>query len=194
MCASNSTPGYQSPSITGSQGKMVNMGIAGMQNVGGQQGLPQGQQLQDYAMGLKQNGLPQDIQNQYKGQLAGQKREGMQGLSEQFASQGNVPIGAQLAGQNQIAGQEQKGLQGLAGMNFNAKQSGFGDMSSLINQAMQLSEQQNQYNLDKYQIDQSNQFDIGGLLGGIGGSFLGPLGGMLGKQLGSSLWGAAGGG
>src|SRR5690349_21290987 len=61
-----------------------------------------GNDVFEYLKGLLKNGLPQDLQNDYRknalGNIGGNLRSGTQALNEQLASQGNVPIGARVAG------------------------------------------------------------------------------------------------
>jgi hypothetical protein len=186
----DSAPNYQEPSISSTDDQYGNSPLLGGRfRIPGKKGLPGGNDLEAYAKDLLKNGLPKDIQEneikQTTGALAGLRRESEQAMRERQAQTGGTPIGAQLAGEEQIAGRETRGLNnlysGLANQNFEAKQSGFGDYSSLINQALGKAGQQNQYNMQKYQADQAGKFDIGNFLGSVLGTGGNIAGGIIGR-------------
>jgi hypothetical protein len=172
-----SSPSYINPTIGGNSGyTRANNPFDpfGGQHGGGSQGLPGGGQLEAFAKDLVANGLPADIQANYlkqgQGQIAGNLRSGQQQLNEQLAGSG-ASIGAGIKGQsmlNQNANQSLNDLtSNLANMNFQAKQTGFGDYSNLIGLAQGNSNAQNQFNFQKYQTDQANSFDFGKVLGDV---------------------------
>lgn len=132
---------------------------------------------------LMNNGLPESIKNDLlkrtQGGIAGQLRSGEQGLREAFAGSGG-PAGSYLAGLTSMSSNANKSLSdfnsNLAEQDFGARQQGFRNVLDLINLAQGEAGQQNQYNMNKYQLDEANRFKWGDFLGnlfGAGGSIYG---------------------
>ena len=85
-----------------------------------------------------------------------------------------------IAGQNKLQNSANNSLANLtdkyAMMNYDAKNSAFNNYGNLIGLASGESNNANSYNLNKYQIDKSNEFSWGDALGGAlgaGGSIAG---------------------
>lgn len=147
--------------------------------------LPGGKMFLDDFLKQYKEGLPQNIKDIYlkqgKGQIGSQLRQGQEQLKEGFASTGvNVPIDAMIAGQNKLQNSANNSLANLtdkyAMMNYDAKNSAFNNYGNLIGLASGESNNANSYNLNKYQIDKSNEFSWGDALGGAlgaGGSIAG---------------------
>jgi len=147
--------------------------------------LPGGKMFLDDFLKQYKEGLPQNIKDIYlkqgKGQIGSQLRQGQEQLKEGFASTGaNVPIDAMIAGQNKLQSSANNSLANLtdkyAMMNYDAKNSAFNNYGNLIGLASGESNNANSFNLNKYQIDKSNEFSWGDALGGAlgaGGSIAG---------------------
>ena len=172
-------PNYVRPSISGTPGGIFN--FAGQKlNYGGTPGLPGGKELEDYSKSLLENGLPADIRANYLkqglGQIAGNLASGEENLKESLAAQGGAPIAASIGGEAALrnnANQADNQLNAnLANMNFDAKQKGFGDYTNLINLAQGGANAQNQYDMSKFQADQSGSFDPGSFFGQLGSAGL----------------------
>lgn len=147
--------------------------------------LPGGKMFLDDFLKQYKEGLPQNIKDIYlkqgKGQIGSQLRQGQEQLKENFASTGgNVPIDAMIAGQTKLQNSANNSLANLtdkyAMMNYDAKNSAFGNYGNLIGLASGEGNNQNSFNLNKYQIDKANEFSWGDALGGAlgaGGSVAG---------------------
>ncbi len=147
--------------------------------------LPGGKMFLDDFLKQYKEGLPQNIKDIYlkqgKGQIGSQLRQGQEQLKENFASTGgNVPIDAMIAGQTKLQNSANNSLANLtdkyAMMNYDAKNSAFGNYGNLIGLASGEGNNQNSFNLNKYQIDKANEFSWGDALGGAlgaGGSIAG---------------------
>jgi len=141
--------------------------------------LPGGKMFLDDFLKQYKEGLPQNIKDIYlkqgKGQIGSQLRQGQEQLKEGFASTGvNVPIDAMIAGQNKLQNSANNSLANLADkyamMNYDAKNSAFNNYGNLIGLASGESNNANSFNLNKYQIDKSNEFSWGDALGGALGA------------------------
>lgn len=147
--------------------------------------LPGGKMFLDDFLKQYKEGLPQNIKDIYlkqgKGQIGSQLRQGQEQLKENFAGTGgNVPIDAMIAGQTKLQDSANNSLANLtdkyAMMNYDAKNSAFGNYGNLIGLASGEGNNQNSFNLNKYQIDKANEFSWGDALGGAlgaGGSVAG---------------------
>lgn len=142
-----------------------------------------------FAENLMNSGLPEslkkDLLKQTQGGIAGQLRSGEQNLREANAGSGG-PAGSYLAGLTSMNANANKSLSdfntNLAGQDFNARQTGFRSIMDLINLSQGEAGQKNQYNMNKYQIDEANTFKWGDFLGNLFGAGGSVLGGYLGGR------------
>ncbi len=126
-----------------------------------------------YALNLLKDGLPKDIEDnlmkRFHGGLSGQTLSGKQDLNEAFSSQGNAPVGSLLGGLTSLRGNANKQTSDvttdLGLQDFNAKQQGFGNLMSLLNLSSGNASKANDFNMNAYNIEESNRFKPGQALG-----------------------------
>jgi hypothetical protein len=138
------------------------------------------------------SGLPQQLKDIYekrgKGSIAGLQRDTERDIRQRYAGTG-APIGAvndayaksQEASSNALSNL----FDTIAMRDEEARQTGIGNFFNLTGLGQQGAAQQNQYNLQKYQIDESNKFKFGDLLGSLvsaGGNVAGMYAGRPGKK------------
>lgn len=143
---------------------------------------------------MNSKGLPEHIrklrEQQGLGAIAGARKSGLKDMRGAVGNGAAVAEGFAGINENLTRGTQQ--LYGnLAEMDYNAqksdRQEGFGNFGNLIQMAMQgansknqlrgdMSSRMNDYNMTKYQIDESNRFKFGDALGGLMGA-AGQIGG-----------------
>lgn len=183
MCfgGGTSTPNYQDPttSLFGTQGQTVRNPITGTIFAGSQAGLLPDRKLFDQLYGQSLNGLTPEERANLEKRAGGELRSGTQGLNEQFAGMGNVPIGAKAGAYTNLrSGINENLLNAINSGNLASKGYGLQGISNLLGLGMSESGNRNQFNMSKYQIDKENEFSFGDFLGGVLGA---------GGQIGSAL-------
>ena len=180
-------PNYTAPQLGG----------FGIENIQGGKG------VLDEVWNKRNEGLPTDVlsrmQRQGLGGISGNLQAGLNQINQGFSGSG-LSQGARLGAISDLyqgSGRSQIDLQDrMANMNYQAKQQNYGDAfnryMSLINQAAGIGQMQNQnalasasmqnqWGMNKYNIDKQNEFSWGDALGSLLGAG-GMIGGaMLGK-------------
>lgn len=136
--------------------------------------------LYDQFTNMAKNGLDPKVKAMLEGQAGGQIAGGNQSINESFAGSG-LSQGAKLGAQTALRSNVGKNLNNsLLEGDMNARQQGAGNIFSTLGLGMQGANSQNDYNLNKYNIDKQNEFSFGDAIGGLLG---------VGGQLGSSYIG-----
>lgn len=152
----------------------------------GQKGLPGGKELLESIMSEIRNGLPANvrarIEKQGKGNIAGGLRSAEDRLNRTFAASGTVPIGAKSDAVAGLQVNSNKGLNDLYTrldeLDLNTRNKAFEKYRELISLALNRANSVNSARLGQYQIDSSDDFDLGGAIGGLfglGGNVIGGL-------------------
>lgn len=147
--------------------------------------LPGGRMFLEQFLKQNQEGLPQNIRDIYlkqgKEQIGSNLREGQQQLKQGLSSAGgNVPIDALISGQTKLQNSANNSLSALADkyamVNYDAKNSAFGNYANLIGLATGQGAKADSFNMNRYNIDKQNEFNWGDALGGalgVGGTVAG---------------------
>jgi hypothetical protein len=152
--------------------------------------LPQGSSiLYDLQKGFK-NGLPKELSDIYtkigKAEIGSNLAYGDQKLKQTFAGAGDdIPIDALVKGRVDLQNDANNSIAGLndtlAMRNKEAKDKYLQQIYQLFGLGSNEAGSANNYNMNKYQIDESNRFKWGDFLGsltqGVGSALSGNLGG-----------------
>lgn len=180
MGSSTEVPKYRGASYT-------NLGQAFSQ---GSALMPQGYEFLQNVVHSRDYGVPdyvKDIYNkQGRGAIGGALNEGKQALKESLTGTGqNIPLSAMLKGQNLLQTDANKSLNDLNNklglLNYQANQDSVRNYLGLMGIGADITGQKamfdanqansrNQYNLQEYDINESNRFKIGDALGALIGA------------------------
>lgn len=152
--------------------------------------MPQGYEFLQNIVHSRDYGVPDYVKNIYdkqgRGAIGGALSEGKQALKESLTGTGqNIPLSAMLKGQNLLQTDANKSLNDLNNklglLNYQANQDSVRNYLGLMGIGADITGQKamfdanqansrNQYNLQEYDINESNRFKIGDALGALIGA------------------------